>query len=466
MTPHLVVLGGGAAGLAAARAALARQARPLLVTEGPPGGDCTFTGCVPSKSLIEAAERGATYPAAIRRAREVVAQIAATEDERALTAAGIEVLRGRATFVSHGRIEVAAADGAAVRTISAKRVVVATGSRPRVPPIPGLADLNYLTNETVFELDALPREVAVLGGGAVGCELAQAFARFGAEVTVIEAAKRLLPGEATEASRVVTERFAAEGIGVRTGATVRSVRSVDGGARLELADGDAVTAQRVLVATGREPVTAGLGLATAGVATDERGAIRTDAHLATTRRGVYAAGDVTGGPALTHAAYLMGRIAAENALGRRRQARFSAAAVPRVVFTSPEVAQVGLTEAGAVRRHPRARVAHLPLSEVDRAVTAGRTDGFVTIVAGRRRVTGHLGGGRVLGATVVGERAGEVIHELALAVRTGMFTGRLAQTTHAYPTYALAVQQAAAQFVTEHGGRRARPIQDRGPSPG
>jgi pyruvate/2-oxoglutarate dehydrogenase complex dihydrolipoamide dehydrogenase (E3) component len=225
-----------------------------------------------------------------------------------------------------------------------------------------------------------------------------------------------------------------------------------------LASGEDLIADQLLVAAGRRPVTAHLGLDAAGVALDERGCISTDGHLATTARGVYAAGDVTGRMAFTHAAFAMGRIAARNALRRRTApARFEPVSIPWVVFTDPEVAQVGLTEASAAQAHRGARVAFLPIAEVDRAVTADRTEGFVKLIAGRRGLLGTAGGGRVLGATIVAARAGEMIHEPAHAMRTGMFAGRLAQAVHAYPTWSLAVQQAAAQFFGEFGGRAALP---------
>lgn len=338
----------------------------------------------------------------MRRVRDAVSRIAATEDEAALSAEGIEVLRGRAVFTSPREAEV---DG---RIVPADRVVVAAGSEPLIPRIRGLDDLDHLTNDTVFELDAAPRSLSILGGGPIGCELAQAFARFGTDVTVIEARDRLLPSEDPEASQVITERFKAEGITVRTGAAATRARPVNGRARLEFDGGEPVVADRVLVAVGRNPATAGLGLRAAGVAVDERGAIRTSDRMATTAPRVYAAGDVTGRPAFTHAAHLMGRIAAGNALRRGRRARFDESAVPRVTFTDPEVAQIVPTEAEAARNHPGARAAHLPMSEVDRAITAGRTDGFVKIISDRRPWLGNLGGGRVLGATIVGERAGEL----------------------------------------------------------
>jgi pyruvate/2-oxoglutarate dehydrogenase complex dihydrolipoamide dehydrogenase (E3) component len=318
-----------------------------LVAEGEIGGECTFTGCVPSKTLIEAAARGAAFTDATAAVHKAVAAIAATETGEVLTRRGIEVVRGRAAFTSPREVT---EDG---RVVRARGFVVATGSRPAIPPVSGLAGVPYLTSENVFDLTELPASLAILGGGAVGCELAQAFARLGSNVTLVEAAPRLLPA--------------------------------------------------------------------------------------------------------THAAYAMGRIAARNALRKHRPPeRFSPKRIPWAVFTDPEVAQAGLTEEQAAGQVPGARVAYLPMREVDRAVTAGRTEGFIKIIAGPRRLAGSLGGGRVLGATIVAPRAGDVIGEIALAMRTGMFTGRLAQTTHAYPAWSLAVQQAAAQFFGGYGDRAAR----------
>jgi pyruvate/2-oxoglutarate dehydrogenase complex dihydrolipoamide dehydrogenase (E3) component len=450
----LIVIGGGAAGLAAAQAGAAARARTLLVAEGEIGGECTFTGCVPSKTLIEAAARGVTFTDATAAVHRAVAAIAATETPAVLTRHGIDVLRGHAAFASPREITV---DG---RVLRARGFVVATGSRPTVPPVPGVAEVPYLTNENVFELTDLPASLAVLGGGAVGCELAQAFARLGSHVTLIEAAPRLLPAADPAAAEVISQVFAAEGITVRTGSPVETVTSIPNGSGflLRLHDSTEVAAEQLLAAAGRTPHTAGLDLADAGIRLDDHGALAVDATLVTTARGVYAAGDVTGLMPFTHAAYAMGRIAARNALRKRRPPeRFTAAGIPWAVFTDPEVAQAGLTEEQAAAQAPGARVAYLPMREVDRAVTAGRTEGFIKIIAGPRRLTGRLGGGRVLGATIVAPRAGDMIGEIALALRTGMFTGRLAQTTHAYPTWSLAIQQAAAQFFGGYGDRGARP---------
>ena len=443
----LVVIGGGAAGLGAARAGVRAGARVLLISDGEPGGDCTFIGCVPSKTLIEAAARRLAFPVAAQRVRDAVTTIAATENAAALRAEGIDVTLGRARFTGPGRIEV---DG---RPVRAARFVVATGAAPLIPPIPGLDGLTYLTNETVFDLTELPPSLAVLGGGAIGCELAQAFARLGSHVTVVEGADRLLPGEEPETARVIAEVFAREGIDVRLGARVEEATAGDG-VRLWLGDSTAISAARLLVAVGRRPVTTDVDLAAAGIAADDRGHIRTDDRLATTAPGVYAAGDVTGRMPFTHAAFEMGRIAAGNALSRRNR-RYRPTATPWVTFTDPEVARVGLTETQAVEHH--GRVAYLPMSEMDRAIAAGATDGFIKLLAGPRPLLGNIGGGRILGATIVAARAGEMIHEPTLAMATGMLTGRLAATTHAYPTWSYAVQLTAAQFFMPTAGRRARP---------
>ena len=415
----LIVIGGGAAGLAAAQTGAAARARTLLVSEGELGGECTFTGCVPSKTLIEAAARGATFAEAMAAVRDAVAAIAATETPEVLNRRGVEVLRGHAAFTSPRQIS---ADG---RTLRARSFVLATGSRPAVPPLPGLAEVPYLTNENVFGLTRAPGSLAILGGGAVGCELAQPFRRLGSDVTVIEAAPRLLPAAELESSQVVERVFRTEGISVRTGVAAENVKPNEGGVTLILPGGETAAAERLLVAAGRRPVTGGLGLESAGVAVDGHGYIVTDQHLATTAPGIYAAGDVTGRMLFTHAADAMGRLAAGNALCGRlgRPGSFRTAAIPWAVFTSPEVAQVGVTEHEAAARKG-ARVAYLPMREVDRAVTAGRTEGFIKIIAGPRPGLGNAGGGRVLGATIVAGRAGEMINEVALAIRTGMFTGQ------------------------------------------
>lgn len=442
----LVVIGGGAGGLSTARAAARRHARALLVHDGPLGGDCTFTGCVPSKTLIEAGHRWLTFTEAMRAVERTVEHIAATETPEVLRAEGVETRQGHAAFRSRRRLDV---DGT---TLEADRIIIATGAGPSVPPIEGLDTVGYLTNETVFALRSRPASLVVLGGGAIGCELAQAFAAFGTRVAVVEALDRLLPSEEPEASATIAAAFADAAIKVRVGQHVTKAEAAGPGVRLHLDSGDRVEAERVLVAVGRRPSTDGLDLERAEVALDARGFVRTDEHLATTARGIWAVGDVTGRLQFTHAADAMGRVAAANALGRLGRHRFRSDWIPWVTYTSPEVARVGIAETDAPSR---ARVAMHPMTAVDRAITADDTRGFVKLIAGPNRLLRNAGGGRILGATVVAQRAGELIHEPALAMRTRMFTGRLAWP-HAYPTWSVAIQQAAAQFFMEIGGRRAR----------
>ncbi len=440
------MIGGGAGGLAAARAAARRGARVVLVDAGPLGGECTFTGCVPSKALIEAARRGMSFPDAMAAVRDAVATIAATETDEVLIREGVEVVHGHARFVAPRLVDIGGVEWRPAR------VVIATGGRPTIPPVPGLDRVRVLTNETIFELGQQPRRLGILGGGAIGCELAQAFQRLGTAATVIEAADRLLPGEEPEASEVIAAVFGREGIDVRVGTRLRGAASDAGGIRLALDGAAPLHIDALLVATGRAASVDGLGLDRAGVDIDDHGIV-VDDSLATTAKEVWAVGDVTGHVKLTHAADEMGRIAAGNALGRRRR-RFDAGLIASVVFTEPEVAQIGPISSDLPSRHHR--VAHLPMSAVDRAITAGATDGFVQLVAAPRPILRNLGGGRLIAATIVAERAGELISEAALAIQTGMFVGRLAQTVHPYPTWSIGLRQAAAQFFMENDGRRAR----------
>jgi len=451
----VVVIGGGAGGLVAAKQARRRHASVVIVQDGPLGGDCTFTGCVPSKALLAAAAQGNSFDEAMVRVHAAVDHIAATEDAVALAREGIDVIAGYARFRSPASIDV---DGTRVRS---KRFIVATGARPLIPAIPGLRESNPLTNETLFQLDERPASLAILGGGPIGCEMAQAFARLGSRVTLIEAADRLLPREEPEASAVIAAALSRDGVTVRVGSPATLVeRSPDGTICVHTETGESIAATHLLAAIGRAPSGRGFGLEEIGVVIDTRGAITVDDTMATNIGGIWAVGDVTGGLQFTHVAGRMGWIAAANALSkfaRVRRFRLDTRAIPWTTFTSPEVAHVGLTEAEAAEQHPDARVAHLPLAHVDRAVAVGATEGFVTLIAAPRRFTRHLAGGRLVGATVVAPTGGELIHEAALAMQTNMFVGRLAQTTHAYPTWSMAIQQAALQFFGESAGLRARP---------
>jgi len=469
----LIVLGAGATGLGAATTARTAGHSVALVEPNRPGGDCTHYGCVPSKTLIESARRvaaardGARYgftadvnvdfAAVLSRVADVIAQIEKDESPALLRRQGIDLVVGAGRFADDRTVLVGE------QTLTAQRVVIASGAAPTVPPVPGLEQLDYLTNETVFSLTEQPEQLLVLGGGPIGCELAQAFARLGSAVTIVEGADRLLPRDEPEASRVVAAALTEDGVRLQLGQNVASAAS---GPTLTLADGATVSGSHLLVAVGRSPRTSELSLSAAAVRTSEGGRVVVDQHLATTADGVFAAGDVCSPLQFTHVGYEQGKIAAGNAfaragrpgaLGGRKS--WDPAAIPWVTFTDPEVAHVGLTEAQAYEQYgERARVSYLLDSTSDRARCAGETRGFVKVVA----VTpGGLLSARVLqkiiGMTVVGPVAGELITQGVLAMSTGMLAGRIAQSVHAYPTWSMSVRIAVAQLFGEFAGRGSRP---------
>ena len=449
MAADVIIVGGGTAGLGAARAARTVGASPVLVTDGPIGGDCTLTGCIPSKTLNDASRRGMRFADAKERLQATGAHVAATESADVLRGEGIDVIEGRATLTGDGRVSVAG------RSFAGERIVIATGARASIPPIPGLSDVGYLTNESLFELDRLPKRLAIIGAGPLGSEMALAFANFGTAVTLVEARDRVLPNEESEASAVIARAMNRAGVRVLVGSGVSSVASTTSGQSLSVGD-TTVEVDEVLVATGRRPNTEGLGLEAAGIELGSVGEIVVDDRLRTSVAGVSAAGDVTGLLPFTHAADEQARMAVHHALGKGVRWRYDASSTPWATFTSPEVARVGVLESEAPRG---AMVAHLPLAHVDRAITDDRVDGFVKLIAAPKRLTRGLFGGRLVGATIVAERAGEMIHAPTMALRLGMFVGRLAQVTTPYPTWSTAVQQAAGQFFQPVSGLRARPAE-------
>ena len=447
MSHDLIIIGGGTAGLGASRQAVVAGAKPLLISDGPIGGDCTWTGCVPSKTLIARSRLGMTFSDAIADVHRTVEHIASTESADVLRDEGIEVVEGRGVIDGVGRVTV---DGA---TYTADKIVVATGSRAALPPIPGLESIDVLTNETLFELESLPKRLGIIGGGPIGCEMAMAFAGFGSEVTMIEVADRLLPNEEPEASAVIERAMIDAGVAVQLGNRADGVEQAADGITVRIGAA-VVTVDALLVAAGRVPNTPGLGLDAIGVAVNEGGHVIVDGKLRTNVDGISAAGDVTGLLPFTHSADEQARMAVSHALGKGARWRYDASSTPWVTFTRPEVARVGLLESEAPKG---AMVAEFPLSHVDRAITDERTDGFVKLIAAPKPLTRSLFGGQIVGATIVADRAGEMIHAPALAARTKMFVGRLAQATVAYPTYATAVQQAAGMFFQPVSGREARP---------
>lgn len=471
----LVVVGGGATGLAAARAGVAagrRTRRVALVEADNLGGDCTHHGCVPSKTVLEIARRvhgarsghGRGFSAAVEvdlagvhaRVRQVIEEIEQDESPAVLERQGITVVPGWARFTGPHQLEVAGGSGP--RRLQADHVVLATGAGPVVPAIDGLADTPFVTNRTVFDLQAMPEHLLVLGGGPVGVELAQAYRRLGARVSLVSSASQLLPRDEPAAAAVLAEVLRREGVNVRLGCYVTRVSHAGTSISLHLADGSALTGSTLLVAAGREPATSGLGLDAAGVAVDpSSGRISTSATLQTSAAHIWAAGDCTAALHLTHLGDEQGRHAANNAFARRPKP-FHDRVVPWVTFTEPEVARVGLTESEAHTRYgAAAKVAQVPMSITDRARCAGETDGFVRLIAAPR--VARVGSPyllEVVGMTVVAPSGGELIEAGALAMRSRMLAGRLAQTITAYPTYSIAVRVAAA-LLFGAGGHHARP---------
>ncbi|MGZ8177969.1 dihydrolipoyl dehydrogenase family protein [Williamsia sp. SKLECPSW1] len=424
----LLVLGGGTAGIVAAKTAARLGARVVLVERDRTGGDCLWTGCVPSKAILAAAHAATAARRAGRlgvSAAEVTVDFAAVRAhvrssiDRIAPIDSPDALRAEGVVVLHGAAVVTGPDSVVVgeRHLLFRQLVIATGAQPTIPEIPGSGGVPTSTSETIWDLTELPARLAVLGGGSVGCELGQAFARLGSTVTIVEGGERILAREDPDAAEVVAAALAADGVTVLTG--VRPAEVVDG--HLILTDGRRVAADHLLVAAGRTPTTHGLGLDAAGVDVDGRGHVVVDRYLRTSNPRIWACGDVTGHPQFTHTAGMHGSVAASNAvLGVPRSVERTGQ--PRVTFTDPEVAAVGVTTPA-----PGLRVLTLPHDEVDRAVAEGRTDGFTRLILDKRH--------RVRGATVVGPRAGETIGELALAVRLGLRTRDIAATTHPYPTF-------------------------------
>ncbi|WP_405219193.1 dihydrolipoyl dehydrogenase family protein [Agrococcus sp. Ld7] len=436
----LVVIGGGSAGLTAARSAAGFGARVLLIERDRLGGDCLWTGCVPSKALIAAARHSAeqdapatgqtqqeTFAAAMAGVHAAIAAVAPSDSQESLEAAGVAVRFGEARFTSERALVV---DG---DRIGFRQAVIATGTKPRVPRIEG-ADAGYIrTSGDIWQLERLPERLVILGGGPIGCEIGQAMARLGAHVTIVQRGARLLAKEDAAASALVEAALRADGVEVRTGSTAASVRSEDGvSGELTLEDGQVLPFDVLLAATGREAHATDLGFDAAGVRVDADGLIEVDAMLRTSASRIWAAGETAGLPQLTHIAGVAGNQVAINAiLGLRRT--FDRDRTPRVTFTAPEVASIGVLPDRADRR--RHRIVEWQHEHADRAIADGDTSGYTAIVVDGR--------GRIVGGTIVGPRAGETMGELSLAVHAGLTTQDVAGATHPYPTYNDALWNAA-----------------------
>lgn len=456
----LVIIGTGAAGMAVAIRASELGATAAIV-EGADvvGGTCVNVGCIPSKYLIEAAHRyhdartGApgiapcdpalAWDAVLREKRDLVSALRQEKYLDVLDAyEGVTLLRGRAELLSGGRVRVGE------REVRARKVVVATGTRPAVPPIPGLETVESLDSTTAMELKRLPASLVVLGGGSIGLELGQAFSRFGVRVVVVEAAERILPAETPGVSEAVAQALGAEGIEIHTGTLATRVERTERGVRVHVAQGSlagTVEAERLLVATGRRPNVEALGLERAGVRLDERGYIAVDEYMRTSDPDVLAAGDVTGAPGYVYVAALQGGIAAQTALADRTPEGAIAidlGTVPRVTFTDPQVAAVGLGEAEARASGLEPRVTTLPVRHLPRALVSHRTTGTITLVS-------EAGTDRLLGAHLVMPNAGDAIGEAVLAIRFGLTARDLVSTLHPYLTWGEGLKLAAQTFTKD-----------------
>ena len=447
----ICVIGAGSGGLSVAAGASQMGASTALIERGKMGGDCLNYGCVPSKALLAAghaaqAVRGggrfgvrAAAPAidsggVYGHVRGTIAAIAPNDSVERFEGLGVKVIASPARFTGPREI---AADGT---RITARRIVIATGSSPAVPLIAGLGDVPYLTNETIFDLDTVPAHLIVIGGGPVGIEMAQAHRHLGARVTVVEMFS-IMASDDPELVDVVRARLAGEGIDLREGVTVARVEKAGNGVAVVIAGNgaeDRVQGSHVLIAAGRRPNVDGLDLENAGIAYSPAG-IQVDARLRTTNRRVFAIGDVAGGYQFTHMAGYHAGIVLRNALFRL-PAKVDTRAVPWLTYTAPELAQVGLTEDRARKQAGDIRVLRWPFAENDRARAERETDGLVKVITTPR--------GRILGAGIVGAHAGELIHAWVLAIGQKIKIGAVAGMIAPYPTLGEANKRAAGSFYT------------------
>jgi pyruvate/2-oxoglutarate dehydrogenase complex dihydrolipoamide dehydrogenase (E3) component/uncharacterized membrane protein YdjX (TVP38/TMEM64 family) len=446
---NVVVIGAGSAGLVTAYIAAAVKASVTLVERDRMGGECLYTGCVPSKALLRAAKLLADiarahdygvrtgpavvdFAAAMTRVQRVIQAIEPHDSVARYTALGVECLHGNARITSPWTVEVTLAGGV-TRTLTTRAIVVAAGARPIVPPIPGLAEAAPLTSDSVWTLRHLPARLVVLGGGPIGCELAQAFARFGARVTIVEAASRLLTAEDEDCAAIVQARLVADGVALRLGHTATAVEVVDGEKRVVVDSAGAVEAigcDEILCAVGRVANTEGYGLEALGIGTTATRAIDVNAFLETRFPNILACGDVAGPYLFTHMAAHGARYAATNALfGWARRSRVDYSVVPWTTFTDPQVARVGLNEQQAQAQGLPYVVTTYALDDLDRAIADGEAQGKVKVLTAP-------GSDRILGATIVGTHAGEMLPEWVTAMTHRLGLNQVLGTIHVYPTFA------------------------------
>jgi pyruvate/2-oxoglutarate dehydrogenase complex dihydrolipoamide dehydrogenase (E3) component len=452
-TYNVVVIGAGTAGLVTAAGTAALGGRVALVERHRMGGDCLNTGCIPSKALISSArlvqqiresrrwglesqEPRFRFEDVMERMRERRSRIAPHDSQERFESLGVDVFRGAARFVSPHEVAV---DDLRLR---ARNFVIAAGSRAAIPDVEGLADARPFTNETVFdELRSKPERMIVLGGGPIGCELGQAFARLGVKVTLLQSGPRLLPKEDADVAGLVRRRLEAEGVRVITAAKATRVTREGGLYRAWVeAEGKAteIQAEAMLVAAGRAPNLDGLDLAKAGVAYDKKG-VKVNEHLQTTQPHIYAAGDIAGSYQFTHLADHHARVVVRNILLPWFKTKADVAALPWCTYTSPEVARVGLNEDQSKRQGVAYDLWVEPLEDLDRAIVESEEVGFAKVLTAK-------GGDRILGATIVSARAGDLLHELVLAMKAGLGLKAVSATIHVYPTFAEVTRKAADRY--------------------
>jgi pyruvate/2-oxoglutarate dehydrogenase complex dihydrolipoamide dehydrogenase (E3) component len=445
-----VIIGAGTAGLVAAHGAAALGAKVALVERELLGGDCLNIGCVPSKTILRTARLYAEmrdaerygaqtpsdirvdFPALMQRMRGIRARISRADSAQRLVAAGVDVFFGEAHFTGADTLAV---DGAKLRF---KKAMIATGARPDTPAIPGLIEAGFLTNENVFDLVELPRRLLVIGGGPLGCELAQAFCRFGAQTTIVQEIPMFLPKEERDAAQILSDAFARDGIEVRLNTKAVNVRVEHGLKLVDLVSEDyhsTVLVDAILTGTGRLPNIEGLNLETAGVDCEAATGVRVNDFLQTSNPRIYAAGDACLEHKFTHTADASARIVVRNALFPGRE-RLSALTIPWCTYTDPEIAHVGLYVRQARERDIPVKTFTVPMHDVDRAIADSEETGFVKVHVKERT-------DRIVGATIVARHAGEMINEITLAMVAGIGLRTLARVIHAYPTQADAIRMAA-----------------------
>jgi pyruvate/2-oxoglutarate dehydrogenase complex dihydrolipoamide dehydrogenase (E3) component len=462
---NLVVIGAGAAGLVTAYIGAAVRAKVTLIEGHRMGGDCLNTGCVPSKALIRAArslrdlrragELGinvaaaqADFAAVMARVRAVIRQVEPHDSVERYTALGVEVIRGRARIVSPWAVEVTGEGG--TRTLITRAIAIATGAAPVIPPIAGIEAVRHVTSETVWSLTQKPERLVVVGGGPIGCELAQAFAGLGCRVTVVSRSG-ILGNEDPDAVALVEGGLSADGVRLLKDAEPLRCEIVAGEQRLvvRLHGGEeAVSFDLLLCATGRKARVSGFGLEELGIPLTKAGTIQVNAYLQTRYPNIYACGDVAGPYQFTHTAAHQAWYVAVNALfaGIRRY-KTDYRVIPWVTFTSPEVARVGLSETEARARGVAHEVTRFDLADLDRAITEGAAHGFVKVLT-------PPGKDKILGVTIVGEHAGEMLAEFTLAMRHGLGLNSILGTIHPYPTWSEAAKYAAGEWKRAHAPRR------------